>query len=99
MSFVNLAQAIYGLLLEHESGVERKVPGHHSTDKTMLRLTERNFTERIPPPERKAKSTKRYVMCYKQGKIRETVLYFVVLTVKVFSVFLQDIPHQAQLLR
>jgi hypothetical protein len=70
---VNLAQAIYGLLIERESGVEGKVPGRHSTDKTMLRLTERHFTERIPPPERKAKPTKRCVMCYKQGKIRETI--------------------------
>jgi hypothetical protein len=52
--YVNLAQDIYGLLFEHGSGVERKVPGHHSTDKTVPCFIETHFTEIIPPPERKA---------------------------------------------
>jgi hypothetical protein len=73
-SYVNIAQAIYGLL-EHGSGVEKKVPVCHSTDKTVTCLIKRHFTERSPPPERKVKPTTRYVMCYKQGKIWETILW------------------------
>jgi hypothetical protein len=74
MSYVNLAQAVYGLL-EHGSGVEREVPDHHSFDKIVPHLIERHFTEIIPPSERKAKPAKRCVMCYIQGKIRETVFW------------------------
>jgi hypothetical protein len=69
---VDLVQA---LLFEHGSDVERKVPGRHSTDKTVPHLIERHFLERIPPTESKAKPTKRCVMCYEQGKRRETVFW------------------------
>jgi len=42
---VELVQA---LLTEHGSGSVRKFQYHHSTDKNMPRLLERNFPERIP---------------------------------------------------
>ncbi|PSN42879.1 hypothetical protein C0J52_17995 [Blattella germanica] len=49
---VDLVEA---LLVEHEGGIERKVPGFHSTDNRVPRLIERHFPERIPPRENKAK--------------------------------------------
>ncbi|XP_021918752.1 piggyBac transposable element-derived protein 4-like [Zootermopsis nevadensis] len=69
---VDLVQA---LLVEHGGGVERNVPGRHSTDKTVPRLIERHFPERIPPTEKKSRPTKRCVVCYKQGKRKETVFW------------------------
>jgi hypothetical protein len=69
---VDLVQA---LLVRHGKGVERKVSGRHSTDETVPHLIERHFPERIPPTEKKAKPTKRCVVCCKQGKRRETVFW------------------------
>jgi hypothetical protein len=69
---VDLVQA---LLVEHGRGVERKVSGRHSSNKTVPRLIKRHFPERIPPTEKKAKPTKRCAVCYKQGKRRETVFW------------------------
>jgi len=60
---VELVQA---LLTEHGSGSVRKFQGHHSTDNNMPRLLARHFPERIPPTEKKARPTKRFVMCYKK---------------------------------
>jgi hypothetical protein len=68
-------ELVQDVLVEHRSDVEREVPGHHSTDKVVPCLIERHFPERIPPPERKAKPIKRYVVCFKQGKRRETVFW------------------------
>jgi hypothetical protein len=94
---VDLVQA---LIVEHWSGVERKVSGHHSTDKTVPRLIERHFLERIPPTEKKAKPTKRHVVCYKEGKRRETVFWCpdCEAGLCVEGCF-KTYPHQAQLLR
>jgi len=59
---VELVQA---LLIENGSDSVRKFQGHHSTDKNVPRLLERHFPERIPPTEKKARPTKRCVVCYK----------------------------------
>jgi hypothetical protein len=67
---VNLVQA---LLIEHGREIERKVEGHHSTYKNVSRLLERHFPERIPPTDKKARPTKRCVVCYKHNKRKETV--------------------------
>jgi hypothetical protein len=72
LKFIDLVQALF---LEHGCGVERKVPGRDYTDKTVPHIIERDFSERIPPPKRKAKPTKRCVVCYKQGKRSETVFW------------------------
>ena len=64
---VELVQA---LLIEHGSESVRKFQGLHSTDKNVLRLIERHFPERIPPTEKK-----RYVVCYKNNRRKETVFW------------------------
>jgi hypothetical protein len=69
---VDLVQAI---LIEHGSEIGRKVQGCHSTDKNVPRLLERHFPERIPPTEKKARPTKRCVVCYKHNKRKETVFW------------------------
>ena len=68
---VELVQA---LLIEHTSGCVRKFQGHHFTDKNVPRLVERHFPERIPPTEKKARPSKRCVVCYKNNRRKETVL-------------------------
>jgi len=67
---VELVQA---LLTEHESESVRKFQGHHSTDKNVPRLLERHFPERIPPREKKARPTKRCVVCYKNNRRKQRV--------------------------
>jgi len=57
---VELVQA---LLIEHTSESDRKFQGHHSTDKNVPQLVERHFPERIPLTEKKARPTKRCVVC------------------------------------
>ena len=47
----------------------------HSTDKIVPRLIERHFPERIPPTEKKARPTKRCVVCYKNNRRKETVFW------------------------
>jgi hypothetical protein len=42
-----------GLFVKYANVLERKVPGH-SSDNTVLRLTERHFVSKILPSERKA---------------------------------------------
>jgi len=39
------------------------------------RLVERHFPERIPPTEKKARPSKRCVVCYKNNRRRETVFW------------------------
>ena len=56
-------------------GSVRKFRGHHSTDKNMPRLLERHFPERIPLTEKKARPTKRCVVCYKNNRRKETVFW------------------------
>lgn len=69
---VELVQA---LLIEHGSESVRKFQGYHSTDKNVPRLLERHFPERIPPTEKKARPTKRCVVCYKHNRRKETVFW------------------------
>jgi hypothetical protein len=66
---VELVQA---LLVEHQTESVRKFQGHHSTDKNVPCLVERNFPERIPT-EKKARPTERFVVCYKNNIRKETV--------------------------
>jgi len=66
---VELVQA---LLIEHASENVRKFQGHYSTDKNVPQLVERHFPERIPPTEKKARPTKRCVVCYKNNRRKET---------------------------
>jgi hypothetical protein len=47
---VDLGQA---LLVDHGGGVEGTVQWRHSTDKTVPRIIERHFPERIPPIQKK----------------------------------------------
>ena len=69
---VELVQA---LLIEHQSESVRKLQGHHTTDKNVPHLHERHFPERIPPTEKKARPTKRCVVCYKNNRRKETVFW------------------------
>ncbi|XP_068082003.1 piggyBac transposable element-derived protein 4-like [Anabrus simplex] len=71
LSCYNVVQA---LLVEHSGTFERKVPGRHSSDKNVPRLTERHFPERIPPTEGTSRPTKRCAVCYKQKIWREPKL-------------------------
>jgi hypothetical protein len=64
---------VLALLIEHGSEIERKVQGHHSTDKNVPQLLERHLPERISPTDKKAKPTKRHIVCYKHNKMKETV--------------------------
>jgi hypothetical protein len=76
---VDMVQA---LLVQHGAGVERKVPGRHSTDNTVPRLLERHFSERIPSTERKSMPTKRCVVLQKKKKTRGRRQCFGVLIVR-----------------
>jgi hypothetical protein len=69
---VELVQA---LLIEHQSESVRKFQGHHSTDKNWTHLVERHLPERIPPKKKKARPTKRCVVCYKSNRRKETVFW------------------------
>ena len=64
---------IQALLIENGSESVRKFQGHHSTDKNVPRLVERHFPERIPPTEKKARPTRRCVVCYKNNRRKEMV--------------------------
>jgi hypothetical protein len=56
------ADLVQALLVDHDGGVERKLPGRHSTDKTAPRLIERHFPVRIPPTVKKSQPTKHCVV-------------------------------------
>ena len=68
-------ELVQALLIEHQSGSVRKFQGHYSTDKTVPRLVERHFPERIPPTEKKTRPTKRCVVCYKNNIRKEAVFW------------------------
>ena len=58
--------------------MEVKVSGYFKAiipQKNVPRLLERHFPERIPPTERKARPTKRCVVCYKNNRRKETVFW------------------------
>jgi hypothetical protein len=44
---------VQSLLIENGSEIERKVQGHHSSDKNVPQLLGRHFPERIPPRDKK----------------------------------------------
>jgi hypothetical protein len=46
-------QLTEGLFVKYANAVERKVPGRHSSDETVLRLREINFISKIPPAANK----------------------------------------------
>jgi len=68
---VKLVQA---LITEHGSESVRKFQGHHSTDKNVPRFLERYFPKRIPT-EKKARPTRRCVVCYKNNRRKERVFW------------------------
>ena len=69
---VDLIQA---LLIERGSETDRTVQGRHSSDKNVPRLLKRHCSARIPPTEKKARPTKRCVVCCKHNKRKETVFW------------------------
>jgi hypothetical protein len=65
---------VEGLFVKYASAVEHKVPGQHSSNNTVLRLTERHFISKIPPTARKSRpQEKKYVGNY-QGKGTEVAM-------------------------
>ena len=93
---VELVQA---LLIEPQSESVRKFQGHHSTDKNVPRLDERHFPERIPT-EKKGRPTKRYVVCYKNNRRKETVFWCPECEAALcVEECFKGIPHQAKFLR
>ena len=60
-------ELVHALLIEHASGSVRKFRGHHSTDKNVPRLVERQFPERIPPTEKRP-GQERGVKCVTKAK-------------------------------
>jgi len=66
-------ELVHALLTGHQSESVRKFQGHQSTDKNLPRLVERHFPEIIPPTEKKARPTRRCVMCYKNNRRKEAV--------------------------
>ena len=64
------------LLIEHQSDSVRKFQGHHSTDKNVPHLVERHFPERILTTEKKTRTTKRCLVCYKNNRRKETVFWW-----------------------
>jgi hypothetical protein len=49
--------------VKHANVVERKVPGLHSSDKTVPCLRERNSISKIPPTAKQSRPQKRCVVC------------------------------------
>ena len=52
-----------------------RVPGRHSTDSLVPRLTERHFIRRIPPSGKKQHPQRRCVVCAKHSRRRDTVYW------------------------
>jgi len=67
-------ELVQALLIVHGSESVRKFQGHHYTDKNVPQHIERHLPERIPPTEKKARPTKRCVVCYKNNRRKESVL-------------------------
>jgi len=55
--------------------MEVKVSGNFNTDKNVPQLLERHFPERILTKKKKARPTKRCVVCYKNNRRKETVFW------------------------
>jgi ribosomal protein S14 len=68
-------QLVEGLSVKYVNVLERKVPGQHSSDNTVPRLTEKHFISRLPPPEKKPRPQRQCVACQKCGKRRDTVYW------------------------
>jgi hypothetical protein len=68
-------QSVEGLFLKYGNVLERKVPGQHSSDNTVPRLTERYSVYKIPPSEKKARPHRLCVVCRKSRKRKETVYW------------------------
>lgn len=68
-------QLVEQIFAKYANTIQRKVPGRHSQDNNLARLTERHFIERIPPTQQKAKPQKRCVVCYKRGRRKETIYW------------------------
>jgi hypothetical protein len=68
-------QFVEGLFVKYANVLERKVPGRHSSDNTVLRLTERHFISKLPPSEKNARPQGRCVVCQKCGKRKDTVYW------------------------
>jgi hypothetical protein len=60
-------QLAEGLFVKYANVLECKVPGRHSSDNTVLWLTERYFISKLPPSEKKARPQRRCVVCQKRG--------------------------------
>jgi hypothetical protein len=56
--------------VKYENAVEHKVPGRHSSDNTVPRLTE-HFISKIPPTAKKSRPQRRY---QKRGR-KDTVYW------------------------
>ena len=69
---VDLVQA---LLIEHRSESVRKSQGHHSTDKNVPYLLKDIFQKEYHQQKKKARSTKRCVVCYKNNRRKATVFW------------------------
>ncbi|KAG8234258.1 hypothetical protein J437_LFUL016018 [Ladona fulva] len=54
---------------------DTRVPGRHSTDSLLPRLTERHFIRRIPPSGKKQHPQRRCVVCAKHSRRRDTVYF------------------------
>jgi hypothetical protein len=91
-------QLFEGLCVKYASAVEHKVPGRHSSDNTVLHLTEIHFISKIPPTARKWRPQKQYVVCQKWGKRKDTVLVWRVWRGTLLWVF-SRLPHPAEFLR
>jgi hypothetical protein len=75
-----------------------KVLCHHGWDNNEKRLTEHQFP-RIPPVEKKCKTTGQCVVCSKQNKRRETVLLSELRHCSVHRWQYKGLPHEHKLLR
>jgi hypothetical protein len=58
-------QLAEGLVVKYANVLECKVPGQHSSDNTVPRLTERHFINKLLPSEKKARPQRWCVVCQK----------------------------------
>jgi hypothetical protein len=85
---------IFQSLFQRNKGrVERNVPGWHSSNNTVPILPERF------PPTKRTSRPKRCAVCYKNSKSKETVFWCPDCEACLYWGRLQDIPHEAQILR
>jgi hypothetical protein len=55
-------QLVEGLFVKYANVLEHKVPGRHSSDNTVPRLTQRHFISKLPPSEKKARPQRQCVV-------------------------------------